>query len=496
MLKEVRKKSWLTGSCLVLLGLVVGWAAAGGVFSSHGHVPPLKVTGDVNNVLSLQDIDSIGGAESITFQGAGYKAVKLADIVSKAGPTADAGQLYLVGLDGFTSALWAADIGDCYIAFTAKNGWEAINLAHPNSSNVKLLTEIVVVSEGGSGYFAFNAISPNADLVRITPGRLLTGPLTLYPYAEGQAVVQSGGINHEAQVFTRRRVFKISDLTPLQDGDTLLVMNESGEYLLVNGGGYFEVRDNCINYLQPDSRARLEKVKGVIVNPPAASITDTYYDARHYLDSGDRTLVVVLDGFTFRQYSYAAAKGCAPFLKDTGKAVQACGVYPLGNNVGLAALLTGKAPRENGVGTEADSELKAPSIFAEVNNLNKKAILLDAADKQLDTEMQPVSICDKNADGSADDELCEAALGAMEQGYDLLVVRFHGIEDAGRRYGHLSPETMQTISVTDRYISEIASRWPGRIIVTGVQGKITGEAAGSQNDFNYEVMFIPYLRVR
>ncbi|MEG3071223.1 MAG: hypothetical protein RQM92_10750 [Candidatus Syntrophopropionicum ammoniitolerans] len=38
--------------------------------------------------------------------------------------------------------------------------------------------------------------------------------------------------------------------------------------------------------------------------------------------------------------------------------MQACGVYPLGNNVGLAALLTGMMPGENGISAAGDQELK------------------------------------------------------------------------------------------------------------------------------------------
>ncbi|WP_134217356.1 MULTISPECIES: alkaline phosphatase family protein [Pelotomaculum] len=492
----MHNKSWFLSVCLGLLGLLVGGAVMGVAFRNPAHIPPLKVTGDVANVLNLQDPERLGKLEKVTCQGTRYQAVKLADIITKASPLANAGQLYLVGLDGFTSAIKAADIDDCYIAFTAKNGWEAVNLAHPNSSNVKFLTEIVVVSDGGSKYFAFNVINPDTDLVQITPGQLLAGPLTLYPYAEGKAVVQNGGKDYEAQVFTRRRVFRISDLTPLQDGDTLLVMDEKGEYRLVDDGGYFEVRDNYINYLQPDTRTKLEKVKGVIVHPPATSITDAYYDAQHYLESGDKLLMVVLDGLTYQQYSYAFANGYAPFLKNAGKAVQAWGVYPVENNVGLAALLTGKAPQENGVITDQDRELKAPSIYAEVNMLNKKAVFLDAAENGLDTEIQPVSIHDKNADGSADDELFEATLDTLEQGYDLLTVRFHGIDDAGQRYGPLARETMQSISATDKYLSEIVSRWPGKVIITGTQGSGAGESAGSQEVFKNEVMFVPYLRLR
>ncbi len=489
-------KRWFLGFCLGLLGLMACGAVMGVAFRHPGHIPPLKVIGDVADVLTLQDPNSLGKLEKITFQGTGYQAVKLAALIAKAGPPADAGQLYLVGLDGFTSAITSADIGDCYIAFTAKNGWEAVNLNHPNSSNVKFLTEIVVVSDGSGKEFTFNVINPETDLVQITPGQLLTRPLMLYPYDEGKAVVQKDGKDYEAQIFTRRQVFKISDLTPLQGGEMLLVMGEKGEHRLVDDSGYFETRGNSINYLQPETRSKLENVKGVIVHPPAASLMDAYYDGRRYLESGDKVLVIVLDGLTYQQYSYAAANGYAPFLKNTRKAAQACGVYPPGSNVGLAALLTGRPPEENGVITGQERELKAPSIFAEVNKLNKKAVFLDAAEKQLDTEIQPVSINAKNAGGSADDELFEVTLTALEQGYDLLMVRFHGIDDAGQRYGPLALETMRSVSVTDKYLSEIVSWWPGKVIVTGNQRTGSGELDEHQEVFNSEAMFVPYWRIK
>jgi hypothetical protein len=394
----VRKKSWVIGMGLVLLGLAAGWAAMGAVARNHRYIPPLKVIGDVAEVLTLQNPDSLGGTEKITFRGNGYQAVKLADIIAKAGPGANAEKLYLIGLDGFTAAIGANDIDDCYLSFTAENGWEAINLAHPNSSNVKLLSEIVVASDGSGGDFTFDIISPETDLVQTTPGRLLAGPLMLYPYAEGDAVVQNGGKDYEVQVFTRRRVFKISDLTPLQDGDRLLVMDEKGENRLADNSGYFEVNDNHINYLEPDTRTRLERVRGVIMRPPAASITDAYYEARHYLENGDRLLLVVLEGLNYHQYSYAVANGYAPFLGKAGKAVQACGVYPPVSNVGLAALLTGKAPPENGIVTAGDHTSRAPSIFAEAIKLNKKAVFLDAGQTRLNTETEPIAVTDENGE--------------------------------------------------------------------------------------------------
>lgn len=488
------KKEWLAGICLVLLGLAIGWAAMWAVTRSHSYMPPLKVTGDVSNVLTLREMNGAGKPQRITFQGQRYRAVKLADMIAAAAPPGAARQLYLVGLDGFTAAIRAEEIDDCYISFTAKNGWEAVNLAHPNSSDVKLLTEIVVVADGSGKNFTFDLIGPEGDLAQATPGQLLTRSLTLYPYAEGEAAAPSGGKDHETQIFTRRLVFRAGDLTPLQDGEMLLVMGARGECSLVDDSGYFEVRDNHVDYLQPATRTALQNVRGAIVRPPAASIMDAYYEARHYLESGGKVLVVVLDGLTYRQYSAASGNGEAPFLKQAGQPAQACGVYPPESNVSLAALLTGKPPAENGIVAAGDHSLIVPSIFAEADRLQKKAVFLDDASKDdaptlLDTEIQPVFIGDRDLDGSSVDELLEETMAHLEGGVDLVVVRLGGSDESGRSHGAAAGETGNAVGAGDRYLAGIAGRWPGQVIVTGA-------AAGFQESFSGESMFVPYWRLK
>lgn len=311
----MNKKTWVLAVCLGLLGFVIGGLTFGAGKQAPGYIPPLKVAGDVANSIKLEDPKGIGKTEEFIFQGKKYRGIKLADLISEAKPVAKPSQLYLVGSDGFTSAIKAEGIEKCYIAFTAKNGWEAINLNHPINSNAKLLKEIVVVSDGSSRDFCFTVINRDTGLISVTPGQLYTRTLTEYPYMEGNASVENGGKTYETSVYTKRRVFQLSDLTPVNDGDMLLVVGANGEHRLVDNSGYFELKDNYINYLQPDARIQVEKVKGVVVNPPIAGITDAYYDARHFLESGERVLVAVLDGLTYSRYTHAAANGHAPFLK-------------------------------------------------------------------------------------------------------------------------------------------------------------------------------------
>lgn len=262
------KKYWLLGICLSLLGFVIGGFVFGSAKHAPDYIPTLKVVGDVAENVTLKDLNAMGKPTEITYQGVKYQAIKLADIINAAKPVAKASQLYLAGSDGFTSSIKADGIEKCYIAFTAKNGWEAINLNHPVNSNAKMLKEIIVVSDGSSGDFGIRVTNQETELLRVTPGQLYTRAITEYPYFEGEASAQNGGNTYESSVYTKRRVFELDDLISANGVDMILVTGENSEPSLLDNRGYFELKENYINYLQPDTRNTVEKVKSVKINPP------------------------------------------------------------------------------------------------------------------------------------------------------------------------------------------------------------------------------------
>ena len=485
----MNRRNWLRAIGLTLLGFVIGAIVFGAFRQTPGYIPPLKVVGDVARVVKLENPKQIGKLHDVSYDGHKYQAIKLMDIITAAQPIAAPEQIYLVGNDGFTSSFPPKGLEKSYITFTAQNGWEAINLNHPINSNAKMLKEIVVVSDGSSPHFGLTIINPEKELMRITPGRLHTHTLLEYPYAEGQAAVEKQGKTYATSVYTQRKVFRLADLTPVPDGKMMLVMGANGEHRFLENRGYFELKDNCINYLDIDERRQLDKVKGVIVNPPAASIMDTYYDARHYLENGDKVLVVVLDGLTYSRYTNAMEKGQMPFLKNVGLAEKAVGVYPLENNVWLAAMITGTAPEENGVIGEKTQDLKVPSLFAVAEQLQKRALLLHSGPKLLNTEIEAQLTDNKNVSKKADDELYTITLDKLEQGYDLLIICFPDIATSGKHYGDEAEPAQTAITTTDKHLKEIANKWPGKVIITGTPGS-------AEQDFSCESMFVPYLCLR
>ena len=425
----MNKTNWLAAIGLGLLGFFLGGMACGVLKTTPTYVPPLQVVGDVNHSLRLENPDQLGKREQINYDGKKYQVLRLMDIIEEAQPVALPGQLYLVSSDGFTSSFPAQGLEKCYITFTPENGWEALNLNHPINSNAKMLQEIVVVADGSVPDFGLAVMNQDTDLVRVTPGQLYSRPLMEYPYKEGKAAVENQGKTYETSVYTKRRVFRLSDLTSVQEGDMMLVLGEKGQHRLVENRGYFELKENYINCLQMDTRSQVEKVKGVIITPPAASIMDVYYDTRHWLENGERVLILVVDGLNYRQYTRAVGNGQVPFLQKMGPVTQATGVYPLATNVWLAAMLTGVAPEENGVITEKDRDLKVPTLFALANKLQKKSLLLQAEPAALNTEIEPIIGRAENGCQTAEAELYALALDKLDQDYDLIMVRWPGIID-------------------------------------------------------------------
>jgi hypothetical protein len=159
---------------------------------------------------------------------------------------------------------------------------------------------------------------------------------------------------------------------------------------------------------------------------------DVYYDAVHFLDRDEDVLIIILDGFGYHQYIHAVQQGYAAFLGSMAPAKMASSVYTPVTNAGVAAILTGRPPSENGVHTRKEMDLLTPSIFEYANQKGKSSVLVEGNIKILNLEVEPILSIDKNSNGSTDDEIRDKAMEIMDEGHNLMVVHFHGIDDSGR----------------------------------------------------------------
>ncbi|MFA7215632.1 MAG: alkaline phosphatase family protein, partial [Bacillota bacterium] len=155
--------------------------------------------------------------------------------------------------------------------------------------------------------------------------------------------------------------------------------------------------------------------------------------------------------------------------------------------------LTGGLPSENGVHTRKEMDISTPSIFEYAKKRGKSSVLVEGNIKILNLEIEPILNIDKNSNGSADDEIRDKALEKMNEGQNLMVVHFHGIDDSGHNYGDLSFQTMERIKLTDGYVKELVYRWDGRVIITADHGMHSTSEGGSHGEFRYEDMVVPYI---
>lgn len=253
--------------------------------------------------------------------------------------------------------------------------------------------------------------------------------------------------------------------------------------------GYFEKRGEFLDYI--DENGKVEDIVGIILNPPEKSITQAYYHMEEYMDKG-KVMFLLLDGFGYHQYQYGKENGYVTFLAEE-EASKALSVFKPVTNSGLAAIITGKTPEENGIYSREQRELKTDSIFKIALDKGINTQYIEGNIGIISTEIQPVLNLDENKDGHTDDEVYASTLKAIEEGTHFIFAHFHGIDDAGHSYGPFSDTTMERIKTIDTYIENIASKWDGVIIITADHGMHITESGGDHGEFRYEDLIVPYI---
>ncbi len=473
----------------LLIGVGIGFFLPTGQMETY--IPPLNVTGDVDNPFVVKDEEEIELVE-ISYKETDYQVYKLQKIVEMAVPFTEEFDLYLVGNDGLTARLSGSQLEKCYLNYSSQNGWEAINLHHPVSTNIKELDKIIVSTKGELPESALRVITPEENKGGVTPGQLLTRGSTIYPDYEGSATFETNGIAYWNEIYTRKNIVSLEEVVGHSLEQRTLVIGARGE-TLVYKGGLLEIKDNQLNYFNPENSDKINDVRGIILNTPLNSNQDIFYDTVYYLEKGEKVLIILLDGYGFEQYLYSLNNGYVPYLKNKGQAQKALSVFRPVTNAGLAATLTGVGPQENGVYSRKQKDLKSPDIFQKARELGKESIYLEGNIKILNTTIEPVLNTDLNQNGRTDDEVYKAALTAVNQDYSLIYLHFHGIDDLGHQYGPLATETMEMIKITDSYIHGLVDNWSGKVLITADHGMHTTDQGGSHGMICYEDLFVPYI---
>ena len=490
-MKESKARAWIAmGMAAALLIAVVLLLPQ----KTETSKPSLHVCGDVANALCITGEEAFH-TERFAYKGNAYTGIPLRDILAKAEPLAKNNGILFMTKDDLMAEIPADDLDGCYIISpeNGPNGWEAVNTRHPVLSNMKQITGIAVVSNDLETENSLNIISDSQLLFTLTPGNLLKTGYSVGVRTGGNSSMETDGKTLTA---TQYNVMKYVRLASLADEagrqiQTVLVAGDAGGYAYDDAPGVIKIEENSLTYVFADGKTEMKNARGILINPPELSNTDVKADALAALKRDEKVLIVILDGFGYGQYIEAKNQGLIPFIGSLPEAKEASTVFVPVTNAGMAAILTGEGPDENGVWYR-QKDLKADDVFKGATALGKKSVYVEGDKLIVKTSVTPVLNSDRNGDANTDDEIFACIRGAMAADEaDLYVVHFHAIDDAGH-----AGDGEKTIKVTgdaDAYVKTLASGFDGRIIIVADHGMHDEQEVKAHGEFLPQDMIIPYI---
>lgn len=224
--------------------------------------PALALVGDVANPLTVSRLDELGNMTTAEFNGQRYEAIALADLLALLQPQGQPQRIVFMAADGFCAEITVDDLSQSYIVYGGVSGWFAVNPLHPVSANARQLCRLVVVCEADADNSII--VSNNGTETAYTAGQLYAGITLEYPYPEGTAEKEHDGAILTSTVVTRRLCVSPTELG-CPTGARLTLTTESGESILTNGAGYFQLDGNHINYICARPRQEAADVRRIEV---------------------------------------------------------------------------------------------------------------------------------------------------------------------------------------------------------------------------------------
>jgi hypothetical protein len=301
--------------------------------------PVLRLVGDVETDMTVSDVSEWGAPETITWEGERVRAVSLAAVAARAKPLGPLKQISFVAWDGFSASIDGDSAEGGYVAYSVKNGWQAVNPAHPVSANAKHLERIVLTAAPETAGNAIALLAP-AWSGSTTIGALYMGELLEYPYPEGMAEKETEGRPYVSRVATRRPCVRIAQLG-MGAAERLLLMNGEGEIRLTAGDALFQLNGSRLDYLDPEGRQGMQDIALICADPPGAMLSDLYYHGRHYLEAGKAVMLVLAPGLGGEAGRAALEAGALPYLTGHFTPTAAAGAYPFGLEAARQAVLRG-----------------------------------------------------------------------------------------------------------------------------------------------------------
>jgi len=234
-------------------------------------------------------------------------------------------------------------------------------------------------------------------------------------------------------------------------------------------------------------------VQGIVVSPPQHMITDVRKMVEKYLESGQKVLLIYIDGLGYDNYCRFVNDGTFKNIAELGEAKKAITVLPSITDVTFTSMVSGTTPKYHGIRKRGDEGIKAETIFDALNTQGKTYSLVEGNIKILKDNSEPILNIDANNNGTIDDEILASALSEAKKQPDFLLVHFHSFDDFGHSFGPYSPQASAQAKLLDEYTGELLKQWKGAVIVTADHGMHAEGSGGSHGTFTAEDMYIPII---
>lgn len=175
-IKSIMQISCAAAICIMLVSAISACAAPsdGQTQSGSAYEPSFEITGDVQNVLSINP-DGSGtetDAEKSAADGDTRSGWRLKTLIEEADPYTESSTVYIQGWDGMMASIRLEELDTNWLVF-GQSGWECISSGYPESLGVKEIRRVVVVADDPSEVPSSVKVMADDGIERtVSPGSL------------------------------------------------------------------------------------------------------------------------------------------------------------------------------------------------------------------------------------------------------------------------------------------------------------------------------------
>jgi hypothetical protein len=396
---------------------------------------------------------------------------RLDEVIDPAILLSDENYLMITASDGVSARINFTDASLCYIIINdGKADLKAPS--HPPAAGIKDILDISVISE--------SEINQGLKIVK----------------EDGHSVMSYGNVKsvlfEEVAQSTLKGVpvykhmpkaVSVKEFTG-EDENILYFHNYD---IIVEGGGNLIWSGGRLAYKE-DGKI-YESLTGIVTGTDTL-ILDAYYDIKQAVDSGERVMVILPDGFSYGQAEHFNDQLT---LFKSGY-IKAASVNPAISNVALAAIVTGKSPRYTEITKRGVNRPASQDIFDYAVEKGKSVSYIDGNSNLILTNIIPEYNA-PDSDGYTDGNVFQSAMDELNNNPDFIFVHFHGIDDANHDYSPLSDQALDKILEIEQYTKTLMENFDGKIIIVPDHGSVTVQGdtlTGRHGVFETGDMYVPY----